>query len=181
MTSAGPATPEMHVRLALPRDVDAVAAVQARAWRASYPELLPAEVLDRLEPAARETWGRAVQQPPTDAHHLLVALSAGTVVGFAAVCPSEDADADPRAVGSLAALVVDPAGRGHGHGSRLLAAAAETMRTDGLQTATCWVPAADARLRAFLEAAGWAPDGAARELDTGGGPLRETRLHTRLS
>jgi hypothetical protein len=32
----------------------------------------------------------------------------------------------------------------------------------------------------FLESAGWAPDGWARTLDTGGPPLRELRWHTVL-
>jgi GNAT superfamily N-acetyltransferase len=175
-----PRRAETFVRLALPRDVEAVAAIQARAWQSAYAGVLPGMVLDRLEPSARATWQLAVEAPPTDAHHVLVALAADRVVGFAAVCPSEDPTDDPHVVGSLAVLAVDPDARGQGHGSRLLAAAVETLRTSRLVTATCWLPHSDVALRTFLESAGWAPDGGTRELDTGAGIVRELRLHTRL-
>ncbi|HVV29710.1 MAG TPA: GNAT family N-acetyltransferase [Mycobacteriales bacterium] len=173
--------PDTHVRLALPRDVAAVAAIQARVWRQTYRELFPEQVLAELESAATVQWTQAVMAPPTDAHHLLVALDGVRVVGFAAVAPSEDADAEPTQVGELAILTVDPSSRGAGHGSRLLSAAAETMATNGLRTATSWVPEADTALRHFLESAGWAADGARRSLDTGGAPLVELRLHTALA
>src|SRR5450759_3416955 len=58
-------------------------------------------------------------------------------------------------------------------------AAVDHLRTDGFATAYTWVVAADARSRRFLAAAGWAVDGAARELDMGQ-PVREVRLHTDL-
>jgi GNAT superfamily N-acetyltransferase len=175
------AGPDTHVRLALPRDVDAVAAIQARAWSAAYNSVLPTAVLSRLEPAARAQWAEAVELPPTDAHHLLVALDGVRVVGFAAVGPAEDDDTDYRTVGALAVLAVDPDERGAGHGSRLLSAAAETMRTSRFETAVCWLPEQDTAQRAFLESAGWAPDGARRELDMGEAALAELRLHTSLS
>jgi GNAT superfamily N-acetyltransferase len=172
--------PDTHVRLALPRDVDAVAAIQARAWSDAYGTMLPAAVLSRLELAARAQWGEAVDKPPTDAHHLLVALDGVRPVGFAAVGPAEDEDTDPHAVGMLAVLAVDPAERRVGHGSRLLTAAAETLRTSRFATAVCWLPEADAALRTFLESAGWALDGARRQLDMGDAMLTELRLHTAL-
>ncbi len=172
--------PDTYVRLALPRDVAAVAGIQARAWQVAYAGVLTGMVLDSLEPNARATWQRAVEAPPTDAHHVLVALAADRVVGFAAVSPTEDGDGDPRWVGSLVALAVDTDTRRQGHGSRLLAAAVETMRTSGLTTANSWLPDSDSTLLAFLESAGWAADGRTRDLDTGAGIVREVRLHTRL-
>jgi ribosomal protein S18 acetylase RimI-like enzyme len=175
------AGPDTHVRLALPRDVDAVAAIQARAWAEAYADVLPTAVLSRLEPAARAQWGEAVEKPPTDAHHLLVALDGIRVVGFAAVGPGEDEDLDARVDGALAMFAVDPADRGAGHGSRLLSAAAETMRTSRFETAVCWLPEQDNAQREFLESAGWALDGARRVLDMGESTLNEVRLHTALS
>jgi hypothetical protein len=47
-----------------------------------------------------------------------------------------------------------------------------------------WVPANDDALRAFLTAAGWAPDGAHRELEldeTGDVRMKQVRLHTSLA
>jgi hypothetical protein len=43
-----------------------------------------------------------------------------------------------------------------------------------------WLPEADTVSARFFESAGWAADGWARTLDTGGEPLREVRWHTLL-
>ena len=108
----------------------------------------------------------------------------GTVAGFAAFGPATDPDRDTGRDAELHALLVDPAALGRGHGSRLLAAAADHLRADGFTAAVTWVPAEDEPLRRFLAGAGWAPDGASRDLDlTGDGSatLRQVRLHTDLT
>jgi ribosomal protein S18 acetylase RimI-like enzyme len=171
---------ETFVRLALPRDIDAVAAIQARAWEDAYGELLPTVVRARLEPNARVEWTAALERPPTSAHHLLVATDGPEVVGFAAVEPADEGDGGPGGVGSLTVLAIDPAHRAAGHGSRLLSAVAETLRIDGFSTAVCWLPETDEAQQRFLVDAGWGPDGARRELDMGTAALHEVRLHTAL-
>jgi GNAT superfamily N-acetyltransferase len=113
---------------------------------------------------------------------VLVALEANRVVGFAATAPSEDPDAEP-AEGEVVAFHVDPDALGAGHGSRLLAAAVDTLRADRFVRARIWLVVGDDAVRRFLEPAGWAADGAHRELDlTGDGTatLRQVRLHTDL-
>ena len=55
------ATAETQVRLALPAEAGAIGEVQLAAWRVSYDGLLPAEVLDALEPDRfAETWRAAL-------------------------------------------------------------------------------------------------------------------------
>ena len=104
------------------------------------------------------------------------------VVGFATTMPSQDDDADRSRDGAIDAFVVDPLAQHQGHGSRLLNACADTLRADGFIGASCWVNAEDETFRLFLIAAGWALDGATREI----GPedesvrLKELRLHTNL-
>jgi GNAT superfamily N-acetyltransferase len=170
-----------YVRLALPRDVPAVAAIQSRAWNADYPQLLPAVVLARVETSAAAQWAEAVDRPPTSAHHLLVALQDEVVVGFAAVVPAEPEDGGPTGTGALELLSVDPNHRRAGHGSRLLTAAVETRRIDRFTRAVCWLAEADRAQTAFLTATGWADDGARRELDMGTTTLVEARLVTDLT
>ena len=78
-------------------------------------------------------------------------------------------------------LTVDPGERGHGHGSRLVQAAVETMAADGFTRAVLWAVATDEALREFLTGAGWAPDTAHRELDLDGDGttlVKQVRLHT---
>jgi ribosomal protein S18 acetylase RimI-like enzyme len=176
---------DRSVRLAWADDAVAIGAIQARAWRETYASVLPAELLDAVDAAAFEDqWRAAITAPPTAEHRVLVALERNTVAGFAATAPSEDPDAEPPRDGEIMAFHIDPGAFGAGHGSRLLAAAVDTLRADGFTRARIWVVVRDDALRAFLEPAGWAPDGAHRELDlTGDGTarLRQVRLHTDLS
>jgi hypothetical protein len=78
---------------------------------------------------------------------------------------------------------VDPAETRIGHGSRLLQACVDTLVADSFVRAVCWVETTDDTFRAFLESAGWAPDGAARELadEAGTGTVKQVRLHTALA
>ena len=64
----------------------------------------------------------------------------------------------------------------------MLHACADTLRSDGFSRARCWVEVTDEPLQAFLVAAGWAPDGAEREIgsDDETVRLRQLRLHTEL-
>lgn len=170
------------VRVAWVADADAIGAVQARTWRTVYAAGLPAQVLAELDPQALgQSWAAAIRRPPSARHRVLVALERNVVVGFAAVGPSEDPDADPSTDAELAALLVDPEHLGLGHGSRLLAAVADTSRADGFARLTTWVLGGDDALRAFLESAGWAADGAHRELGADDdSTARQVRLHTTL-
>jgi GNAT superfamily N-acetyltransferase len=155
-------------------DVAGLTDVQLRAWRGSG---LPG-VPDRAR--AERAWERAVMAPPTARHRVLVAVSGEVVTGVAATVPAADPDLRSATDSEVVLLVVDPAHRRQGHGSRLLAALVELMRRDGDELATAWVPATDDRTRAFLQGAGWAPDGAHRtaEVDDGSPAVRWVRLAT---
>jgi len=177
-------TADVSVRTAWTADAEAIATVQVSAWRDSYASLLPADVLAELDPepiAAR--WRASLDKPGDARNRVLVALERATVRGFAVTEPSPDPDADPVADGEIAELVVDPTRRGAGHGSRLLQACADTMRADRFRRATTWLASTDDDARTFLTQAGWAPDGAFRELDLRGDGqvlVKQVRLHTDL-
>lgn len=174
---------DRSVRIAWAADAEAIGSVQARAWMRSYAELLPQPVLDRIDGAAfAVTWREAVVKPPSARHRVLVALDHGTVSGFAATVPSEDPDAEPFD-GEIVAFHIDPGALRAGHGSRLVAAAVDTLRADGFTHARMWVLSGDDELRAFIESAGWGADGAHRTLDVtgdGSATVKQIRLHTDL-
>lgn len=176
---------DASVRVARADDTPAVGAVQARAWREAYAGLLPPGLLDGLDPAALAAgWREAVVRPPTPRHRVLVALAGTRVVGFAAPGPAGDPDCDPRVDAELHALLVDPPAQRAGHGSRLLAAAVDSLRELGFTRALAWVNAAEQTPLAFLTGAGWGRDGAERTLDLrgdGGVLVAQVRLHTDLS
>jgi ribosomal protein S18 acetylase RimI-like enzyme len=130
-----------------------------------------------------DSWLSAIERPPQAAFRVLVATDGTRAVGFATTMPSQDDDADPSTDGAIDQFVVDPAAQRRGHGSRLLNACADTLRADGFDRACCWVNADDDALRRFLTAAGWAVDGATREIGSEDESIRlkQLRLHTNLA
>lgn len=174
----------VQVRPARVDDAAGIAAVQSAAWRLGYADVLPAGLLEQLTPQAlAASWDGAIRSAPSPRHRVLVACEGADVVGFASLAPASDPDLDPAADADLLELAVAPDRRGAGHGSRLLAAVADTLAGDGFGTAHHWVSAADDDLRRFLTEAGWGPDAATRELDLYGDGqvrVRQIRLHTAL-
>ena len=178
---------DVSVRVAWAEDAAAIAALQLRAWPELYAGLVPPEAFPtgpEALAAATQAWQESLARPRDARCRALVALERNRVVGFTLTGPSTDPDRDPVADGELSELVLDPAERRLGHGSRLLQAAVDTLRADRFQRAVTWVVASDDALRGFLDGAGWGADGAHRELDLdGSGTVRvkQVRLHTDLS
>ena len=167
-----------------PTESPSIAELQRRSWAVQWPAELAELMLASVSLADMiDAWRSAIERPPEAAFRVLIATDGERVVGFATTMPSQDDDADRGRDGAIDAFVVDPAAQHQGHGSRLLNACADTLRADGFVGASCWVNADDETFRRFLIAAGWALDGATREI----GPedesvrLKELRLHTRPS
>jgi GNAT superfamily N-acetyltransferase len=174
---------DVSVRVAWSDDAEAIAAIQARAWATSYAGLVPAAG-DLREADFAQLWRDALTHPADARHRALVALERNRVVGFAITTPATDPDCDPATDGELMELTVDADERGHGHGSRLLQAAVDTMVADRFTRAVTWLVADDDEQRRFLTDAGWGPDTAHRTLDldgTGATQVSQVRLHTGLT
>ncbi len=180
-------TADVSVRVAWADDAPAIAAVQVAAYRKAYDGVAPAEQLAALdESQIAGAWHHSLTRPGDARNRVLVALERNRVVGFAITAPAADPDADPINDGEIREFTVLPSERGQGHGSRLLQACADTLAADRFSRATTWVFANDDTFRAFLTSAGWAPDGAHRELTTDGPAddpeiVKQVRLHTSLS
>jgi ribosomal protein S18 acetylase RimI-like enzyme len=176
---------EARVRVAVPADAPAIARVQVASWRETYADLLPAEMVEAMNvDDFADRWAQSLQRPGDARNRVLVALDGDAVRGFVVTGPSGDPDADPIADGEVTELTVDPGQRRQGHGSRLLQAAVETLRSDRFARGTLWVDSSADEARRFVTDAGWAPDGAHRELDLrGDGAVRvkQVRLHTDLT
>jgi ribosomal protein S18 acetylase RimI-like enzyme len=188
-----PASADNVVRDARRADAADLARIQVGRWRAGYRGLVPDAVLAEItstdnERRCAEHWAASLASPPSSRHRVLVAVGAAAdqaggerrVAGFASFGPATDPGRWPGTDAELYELCVDAGQARRGHGSRLLNAAAETMAEDGFGTALAWVLEQDAAARQFLEAAGWAADGARRSLDMGV-PVPTVRLHTGLA
>ncbi|ASW54078.1 GNAT family N-acetyltransferase [Plantactinospora sp. KBS50] len=178
-----------YVRPARPSDAGEIARIQLATWRVAYRRLLPRHVLDRLdEESMARQWRSAVEAPPSDRHRVLVAVEQAEqsyLVGFVAsgpvdqqaLAPNEPAEALGPEVAAITDLLVEPRWGRRGHGSRLLAAAVDLWRSDGLTSAVAWAFDGDDATRRFLGSAGWEPDGAARALDVDDMLVPQLRLH----
>ncbi|HET9518096.1 MAG TPA: GNAT family N-acetyltransferase [Actinoplanes sp.] len=148
------------VRPQLPGDIDEVAAVQVRAWRAAYAGRLPADALAALDPAEVAAVRRGYLEQPEV--HTVVADDAQAIVGFASYGPyqgidqSDDAD---REVGQLYAMYVEPARWGGGVGRSLLATVRADLAGSGRAQLRLWVLESNAQARRFYERHGLRPDG----------------------
>ena len=172
---------DVSVRPARAADVAEIARIQLLTWRTAYAGVVPARVLDALtveEMAA--PWAAAVDRPPSTEHHVLMALEGDLPVGFAALGPADDDDLDRLITGLVSTLLVEPRWGRRGHGSRLLAAAADLLRAGGAATMVTWILDRDTASRSFYTSAGWAPDGSSRLLDMNGQLVSEIRLHAAL-
>ena len=187
ITPVSPASGEPiadSVRLAWSAEAASIAELQRRSWATEWPADLAELMLASVSlTEMTDSWRSAIERPPQAAFRVLAATDGQRLVGFATTMPSQDDDSDPGIDGAIDQFVVDPAAQHRGHGSRLLNACADTLRADGFGRACCWVNADDERIGRFLTAAGWAADGATREI----GPedesvrLRQVRFHTSLA
>ncbi|MDM4723118.1 GNAT family N-acetyltransferase [Micromonospora sp. WMMA1363] len=178
-----------YVRPARPGDSGEIARLQLATWRVAYRRVLPRHVLDNLDEAwLARRWSAAVQEPPSNAHRVLVAVEQAEqsyLVGFAAagpadaeaLAPGEPAEALGKEVVAVTDLLVEPRWGRRGHGSRLLAACVDHWRDDGFTRAVAWAFDGDTATRKFLTGAGWEPDGAARALDVDDMLVPQLRLH----
>ncbi|MEV1328990.1 GNAT family N-acetyltransferase [Micromonospora costi] len=181
-----------YVRPARPEDAGEIARIQLATWKVAYRRILPRHVLDNLDEAwLTRRWAAAVQEPPSGAHRVLVAVEQAEqsyLVGFAAsgpadaeaLAPNEPAEALGGDVVAVTDLLVEPRWGRRGHGSRLLAASVDLWREDGFGRAVAWAFDGDAATRKFLGSAGWEPDGAGRALDVDDMLVPQLRLHVTL-
>jgi ribosomal protein S18 acetylase RimI-like enzyme len=176
------------VRPARAGDAASLARIQVASWRHGFTGIVPPALLAELtseeaEQLWRDRWREAITNPPTSRHRVLAAVDGGPsreVAGFASAGPATDADRWAGTDGEVYELRISPERTGQGHGSRLLHAVADTLIEGGFHTVSIWALEADTALRRFLEASGWAADGARAELDVGTS-VPAIRLHTAIS
>lgn len=167
------------VRLALPREAHDIAAVQY-ALMADPRHLMHALYEQVSVDDLAAIWHRSITRPPLASYRVLVATEGNVVVGMTAVGPSEDEDAGADD-GAVLELMVSADARSRGHGTRLVQAAVDTMRADGFNRATWWVPSTADELRGWVQAMGWEPDGVHASAEGPAGTLKLVRLHTDIS
>ena len=157
----------MNVRPARPEDARRLGEIHVETWRATYPGVMPQELLDSLSVDAREQlWKEWIPNPEVA---VFVAESAGEVVGFVSIGPCLTV---PE-LGELYAIYVVPEAHGKGAGPALMEAAVASLG-ERWDEAILWVATENPRARRFYEREGWITDGERVE-SFGGAEVPETR------
>ena len=158
----------MNVRQAVPADARSLAEIHVETWRATYPGVVPQEVLDALSVSDRQgLWEEWIPDPRTS---VFVAERDDEVVGFVSVGPCFTTPG----IGELYAIYVLPSDHGAGTGQALMDAAVETL-AQRWDDAILWVATENPRARRFYERNGWVVDGERIDEALPGASVHETR------
>lgn len=160
-------TADVSARPAVLGDEEAITDIQLAAWRGVLGEAVADIPRDEL----LNTWGAAIESPPSREHRMFVATDGPRVVGFAAL----------GSAGEIIALEVAPEHRRQGHGSRLLAACVDTLRIQGGKNLRAWALDGDDARVAFLTQAGLGEGGVKRGMEGPNGELTERMYRAELA
>lgn len=164
----------MDFRLARHGDELVVADLHVRSWQKAYAGLLPASLLNALDPVQR-----AGGYTFDDDRVTVLAVQDGCVRGFAMTGAARDGDA--VGCGELMSLYVDPASLGRGVGRLLIGDARARLSARAFTEAVLWVMVGNDRAARFYDRDGWLPDGSQRRLDIQGVAVEEIRYRRPLS
>ena len=165
----------MRIRAASLDDCRAVAQVHVASWQAAYAGMLDAAFLAGLSVERREQSWRQVLAA-AGSQLLLGCDEDGSIVGFASLGASRDADAPPGR-GELWALYVHPRWWSMGRGRELWHAAHTRLKLAGFSAVSLWVLEQNARAIGFYSSAGFAVEAdSAKEFELGGRTVREVRM-----
>ncbi|WP_425259216.1 N-acetyltransferase family protein [Rubrivivax sp. RP6-9] len=152
------------IRRAVPADAGALGAIQAESHRVTYPGIMPAAVLARLQ-AGRlaERFSLRLQAAADtsapDDNRLWIVEVAGAVVGYAATqAGASTFQAPPPGAGELESLYLHPSVTGRGLGWALHEHAIHDLRARGFGPLVLWAFSANQTARRFYERAGWVLD-----------------------
>jgi ribosomal protein S18 acetylase RimI-like enzyme len=153
-----------------PGDAAGLASVHVCSWRETYPGLLPAGYLERMNPTL---YARRWRQQLTRARPgelVLVAEGPDGLIGYCAGL--FDVEVTRRA--EIHTLYVVRKAQGFGLGRRLMQTAARAFQGQGAESLTLWVLAGNTRAQAFYTHLGGASAGE-RPVQGWGGGLSELR------
>ncbi len=166
------------IRLATADDIEGLARVSRLAFRATYPGIVPAPVLDEWIETAAVPWQTAFEQrTPDSPWRPWVAERDGVVIGYATTSPGKDWWLPPiDGSGELTNLYLDPDAIGTGVGSALYDHAVADLRARGFNPFVVWAFRDNERAVRFYERKGLTIDVAEHDWLLGDVPCPIVRL-----
>jgi len=171
----------VNIRLAVPADAAAVAAVHVASWQGTYRGVFPDDVLDGPDLAVSRLrgWQRLLDEPAPRTVDLVAEDDGGQIVGLLHAAPTRDDDGGPDTA-EVMMIYASPDAWGTGVGRELMSTALERLRGAGFTDVMLWVLDSNQRARRFYEQAGFAADGAGKDEDMRGATITELRYRRAL-
>ena len=168
----------VDIRLASPDDIEGLVGVAERSWRATYPGIVPAEVIEEWIDHAGDSWQKAFdEREPDSPWRPWVAERDGVIVGYATTSPGKDWWLPPpEGSGELTNLYLDPDAIGTGVGSALYDHAVADLRARGFNPFVVWAFRDNERAVRFYERKGCVVDVPHHDWVLGGVPCPIVRL-----
>jgi ribosomal protein S18 acetylase RimI-like enzyme len=160
-------------------DAAGLARIRLAAWRAAYRGIVPAAVLDALDPDAETARWRTSLSTPRPAFTRVAIAGSSPRAGPATTNPTGRAG-EVAGFGEVYAIYVDPEVQGRGIGRALIEAGVRGLTARRFAEAILWVFEANAPARGFYEKMGWAADGAVKPFEIGGAAPLEVRYRRPL-
>ncbi len=166
------------IRLATPADAEVIAGVGGRAWRATYPGIVPDAVLDEWIDEAADGWRQAFAGRQPDSPWRPGSPSGmAAILGYATTTPAKaDWLPPPDGAGELTNLYLDPDAIGTGVGSALYDHAVADLRERGFNPFVVWAFRDNHRARRFYERKGLVIDVPDHDWVLGGVPCPIVRF-----
>lgn len=168
----------MDICLATVADVNAIAQIHVQSWQHAYKEILPSEFLSQLSTDKRESmWRASIANAVPD---VLVAKIQNIIIGFIAIGPSRDNDANALTA-EIWAIYLAASSWSQGIGSALWYAAKKKMLVEGMQSVSLWVISSNQRAIKFYSSVGFFPGTVPlKEVNLGGVKVNEARYIQKL-
>ncbi len=162
----------MWIRPAVPDDAEAIAELNAAAWKSAFAGVVSDEYLSSYDGAPQRRREDLLTMSPGAVQ--LVAED-GIVVGWSMGHPCEDEDCDPNTVYEARSCYVAPTHWRSGTGRRLMQHLLAGLDRYRWQEVVLWTPRDTTPTRAFYATLGFKPDGKTAVMDRLG-PVPIVRL-----
>ena len=172
----------VSIRHARPEDADILGAIGGRAWRATYPGIVPEPVLEEWIEKAPAGWRQAFESQGADSPwRAWVAERDGTILGYATTTAAKSEWLPPPDnAGELTNLYLEPEAIGTGVGRILYEYAVADLGTRGFDPLVVWAFRGNDRALRFYRRMGLVIDVPEHDWVLGGIPCPIVRFHGSL-
>lgn len=145
-----------NIRLAVETDANQIARVHIISWQTIYRGHIPDYVLDNLSLEKRtQEWLERLQ---AGIIAWVIELN-NKIIGFASICPTRDADDDPKNVAEISAIYLLPKFWHKGLGQQLCQVVFKNALDNDFKAITVWVLEGNNQARHFYETVGFRETG----------------------